>query len=279
MLFNSIWGNLLRKNSVKCQNLKKKISLFRDFSLNSGTRVFEPEYDVVIVGGGIVGMATARELIIRHPQLTFVVLEKEDRLAVHQSGKNSGVIHAGIYYTPGSLKAKLCVEGLEKSYKYLDEHNIPYKKCGKLIVATTPQELPRLHALLERGQKNNVRDLKMVEQKEIKEIEPNCTISVNCSIDVGENISHIHQIANIFISPLSVDDVKAIVQHVVGSLMLPGPSYSASTSQFPFPAFNTDADEDDFEWLFPPPGFALCFFMPSEEQLQSSLGFQNLITL
>ncbi|XP_076354140.1 L-2-hydroxyglutarate dehydrogenase isoform X2 [Tachypleus tridentatus] len=119
-------------------------------------------------------MATARELIMRHPQLTFVVLEKEDRLAVHQSGKNSGVIHAGIYYAPGSLKAKLCVEGLEKSYKYLDEHNIPYKRCGKLIVATIPEELPRLHALFERGQKNNVRDLKMVGPEEIREIEPNC---------------------------------------------------------------------------------------------------------
>lgn len=133
-----------------------------------------PEYDVVIVGTGIVGLATAQELIQRYPKLTFAVIDKENHVAAHQSGNNSGVIHAGIYYTPGSLKAKLCVEGLRMSYKYCDENNIPYKKVGKLIVATNPEEVGRLDNLYERGIKNDVPDLKIVGPEEIKEIEPNC---------------------------------------------------------------------------------------------------------
>ncbi|KAK3094162.1 hypothetical protein FSP39_024868 [Pinctada imbricata] len=132
------------------------------------------KYDVVIVGGGIVGMATARELLLRHPKLTFAVLEKEKEISAHQSGHNSGVIHAGIYYTPGTLKAKLCVEGVELLYKYCDENNVPYKKCGKLIVAVTEEEIPRLDALYEKGNKNGVKDLKFLGPKEIKELEPNC---------------------------------------------------------------------------------------------------------
>lgn len=89
-------------------------------------------------------MASAREIQLRHRNLKIVVLEKEKKLAFHQSGHNSGVIHAGIYYKPGSLKAKLCVEGLHLSYKYLDAKGIPYKKCGKLIVATNELEVGRL---------------------------------------------------------------------------------------------------------------------------------------
>ncbi|XP_067010094.1 L-2-hydroxyglutarate dehydrogenase, mitochondrial isoform X2 [Anabrus simplex] len=119
-------------------------------------------------------MATARELQKRHPQWKMAVVEKEDRLAFHQSGHNSGVIHAGIYYKPGSLKAKLCVEGMGLAYKYLEEKNIPYKKCGKLIVATNKTENDRLDDLIERGEKNNVPDLKVVDGAGIKEIEPYC---------------------------------------------------------------------------------------------------------
>jgi len=119
-------------------------------------------------------MATAQEIITRHPNLKLAVVEKENELAAHQSGHNSGVIHAGIYYTPGSLKAKLCVKGLDMTYKYCDKHNIPYKKCGKLIVAVEPDEIPRLDGLMERGLKNGVKDLKMVDAEGIREIEPNC---------------------------------------------------------------------------------------------------------
>ncbi|GFO48712.1 L-2-hydroxyglutarate dehydrogenase, mitochondrial [Plakobranchus ocellatus] len=132
------------------------------------------QYDLVIVGGGIVGTATAQELSTRHPQLKLAILEKETELAAHQSGHNSGVIHAGIYYTPGSLKAKLCVKGLAMTYAYCDKHKIPYNKCGKLIVAVDPEEIPRLDNLMERGQQNGVKDLRMVGADEIKDIEPNC---------------------------------------------------------------------------------------------------------
>lgn len=99
----------------------------------------------MVVGGGIVGVATARELMQRHPKWKVAILEKESELAVHQTGHNSGVIHAGIYYKPGSLKAKLCVEGMQLMYAYLDRKNIPYKKCGKLIVATDVSEVEQLN--------------------------------------------------------------------------------------------------------------------------------------
>ncbi|XP_074655519.1 L-2-hydroxyglutarate dehydrogenase, mitochondrial-like [Tubulanus polymorphus] len=134
----------------------------------------DDDYDIIIVGGGIVGLASARELILRHPNLKFAVVEKEKHLAMHQSGHNSGVIHAGIYYTPGSLKAKLCVEGMDLAYKYCNENNIPYKKVGKLIVAVEPDEIPRLNVLWDRALKNNVKDVRYVGADEIREIEPNC---------------------------------------------------------------------------------------------------------
>ncbi|KAM6969223.1 L-2-hydroxyglutarate dehydrogenase, mitochondrial isoform 3-T3 [Tautogolabrus adspersus] len=131
-------------------------------------------YDVAVVGGGIVGLATVRELILRHPTLSFVLLEKEKELAVHQSGHNSGVIHSGIYYTPGSLKARLCVRGATLAYEYCEKKGLPYNRCGKLIVAVEQEEIPRLKALHERGMKNNVRDLSIVDAKGIREREPYC---------------------------------------------------------------------------------------------------------
>ncbi|XP_058057379.1 L-2-hydroxyglutarate dehydrogenase, mitochondrial [Anopheles bellator] len=131
-------------------------------------------YDIVVVGGGIVGTASAREILLRHPTLRVAVVEKEPQLAFHQSGHNSGVIHAGIYYKPGSLKAKLCVEGLHLSYKYFDEKSVPYKKVGKLIVATTPVEVERLNDLYQRSLANNVPGVQLVDAAKIKEIEPFC---------------------------------------------------------------------------------------------------------
>ncbi|CAI2353645.1 unnamed protein product [Caenorhabditis sp. 36 PRJEB53466] len=132
------------------------------------------KYDLVIVGGGIVGCATARQLLIERPNLKIALIEKEKELAAHQSGHNSGVIHAGIYYTPGSLKAKLCVEGLDLSYKFFDENNVPYKKTGKLIVAVEQEEIPRLDALFERAKTNGCRDIEMIDSAKITEIEPHC---------------------------------------------------------------------------------------------------------
>ncbi|KAL7647332.1 UNVERIFIED_CONTAM: hypothetical protein RMT77_000927 [Armadillidium vulgare] len=134
----------------------------------------ESEYDIVIVGGGIIGTASARELLLRNSGLKIAIVEKENKLAAHQSGHNSGVLHAGIYYKPGSLKAKLCVEGIDLSYKYYDEEGIPYKKLGKLIVATDKSEIPRLLDLHERALKNNVPGIKLIDGHQIKEHEPYC---------------------------------------------------------------------------------------------------------
>ncbi|XP_061649660.1 L-2-hydroxyglutarate dehydrogenase, mitochondrial isoform X2 [Phyllopteryx taeniolatus] len=138
------------------------------------TRHIHSTCDVAVVGAGIVGLATARELFLRHPALTFTLLEKEKELSMHQSGHNSGVIHSGIYYTPGSLKARLCVRGAALAYDYCDKKGLPYKKCGKLIVAVEQEEIPRLKALYERGLKNNVPGLSIVDAKGIREREPYC---------------------------------------------------------------------------------------------------------
>ncbi|MEO6834311.1 MAG: L-2-hydroxyglutarate oxidase [Candidatus Tumulicola sp.] len=131
-------------------------------------------YDIAIVGGGIVGLATGREILARHPHLKLIVLEKDDVLATQQTGHNSGVIHSGIYYTPGSLKAKLCVEGRKSLWEYCDAKGIPYKNVGKLIVATEEAELPLLDDLYGRGLANGIENLQIVDAKGIAEREPHC---------------------------------------------------------------------------------------------------------
>jgi L-2-hydroxyglutarate oxidase len=129
-------------------------------------------YDVVIVGGGIVGLATALALTERFPRCAVVIVEKEPQLARHQTGHNSGVIHAGIYYKPGSFKAQLCVEGVRLMKAFCEANGVAYENCGKVIVATTSDELPRLQMLHERGAANGVEGLRMMEAGELRDIEP-----------------------------------------------------------------------------------------------------------
>jgi L-2-hydroxyglutarate oxidase LhgO len=131
-------------------------------------------YDIAVVGGGIVGLATARELLRRHPRLKLANIEKEDAYNRHQTGHNSGVIHSGIYYKPGSLKAKLCVEGRILARTYCDEKGIPYKMVGKLVVATEPSELGRLQDLYVRGQQNGIDGLELLDAHQIEDREPYC---------------------------------------------------------------------------------------------------------
>jgi L-2-hydroxyglutarate oxidase len=128
--------------------------------------------DLAIVGGGIVGLAVARELTRRRPDLSLCVLERESAVGTHQTGHNSGVIHAGIYYTPGSLKARLCVEGARELYAYAAERDLPYEQCGKVIVATDASELGRLEELQRRGQANEVAGLRRLDAEGIRELEP-----------------------------------------------------------------------------------------------------------
>jgi (S)-2-hydroxyglutarate dehydrogenase len=128
--------------------------------------------DVAVVGAGILGLAVARELALRHDGLRVAVLEREPVIGRHQTGSSSGVIHAGIYYAPGSLKARLCVEGARDLYAYCEERGIRTERSGKLIVATSDEELPRLDELERRGRENGVPDMRRLTSDEIREIEP-----------------------------------------------------------------------------------------------------------
>jgi len=129
-------------------------------------------FDVAVVGGGIVGLATALRLTEKRPDLRVAVLEKEPELATHQSGHNSGVLHAGLYYQPGSLKARLCREGKAAIEAFAEAHDIPFERCGKLVVALDEGELPRLATLRERATANGVPGLEEVGPERIREIEP-----------------------------------------------------------------------------------------------------------
>ena len=128
-------------------------------------------YDIAIVGGGIVGLATARALTERAPGAHLVILEKEDGIGAHQTGHNSGVIHSGIYYKPGSYKARLTVEGKNLMYAFCERHDIKVERCGKVIVATTEGELPRLKMIHERGQANGV-PCEMIDRDRLRDLEP-----------------------------------------------------------------------------------------------------------
>jgi (S)-2-hydroxyglutarate dehydrogenase len=128
--------------------------------------------DLVVVGAGILGLAVAREALLRDPDLRVHVIEREDRVGAHQTGHNSGVVHAGIYYAPGSLKARLCVEGARDLYAFCEEHAVPVERCGKVIVATSEDELPGLDALEWRGRQNGVPGLRRVDRRGLLELEP-----------------------------------------------------------------------------------------------------------
>jgi len=133
------------------------------------------EFDLVVVGGGIVGLATALQSVRAKPGIRLAVLEKESAIARHQSGHNSGVIHSGIYYKPGSLKAKNCVAGAARMVEFCREHSIPYEVCGKIVVATDESELPGLEELKRRGMANGVPGLASIGPEQLREIEPHCT--------------------------------------------------------------------------------------------------------
>src|SRR5213592_3328202 len=130
------------------------------------------QHDIIVIGGGIVGLATAYQLIQQKPTLRIAVLEKEATLAAHQTGHNSGVIHSGIYYKPGSLKARFTVQGAREMVAFAQTHGIAHEICGKVVVATRPEELPRLEELQRRGIANGTPGVEMIGAEQLREIEP-----------------------------------------------------------------------------------------------------------
>jgi L-2-hydroxyglutarate oxidase len=129
-------------------------------------------FDVAVIGGGIVGAATAMALLDATPELSLVLLEKEARLAAHQTGHNSGVIHSGLYYRPGSLKAQNCTAGREALYAFCAEHAVPYERCGKVVVATREEELPQLAELERRGRENGLEGIERLDAGQLRDCEP-----------------------------------------------------------------------------------------------------------
>jgi (S)-2-hydroxyglutarate dehydrogenase len=130
------------------------------------------DFDIVVVGGGIVGLASAYKIALKHPEVRLAVLEKEDRLAAHQSGRNSGVIHSGLYYQPGSSKAATCTAGRKELIAFAREHNIAHQICGKVIVATAPRELPAMDRIFNNGSANGVEGIEKIGPEQIRQIEP-----------------------------------------------------------------------------------------------------------
>jgi (S)-2-hydroxyglutarate dehydrogenase len=160
--------------------------------------------DLAIVGGGIVGLATARALVERAPRARMVILEKEDHVGAHQTGHNSGVIHSGIYYKPGSYKARLCVEGKNLMYAFCEQHGVKVERCGKVIVATTEEELPRLTMIYERGQANGV-PCELIERDRLRELEP-----------------HANALRGIHSPTTGIIDYKEVVSALMGELVASG---------------------------------------------------------
>jgi L-2-hydroxyglutarate oxidase len=150
-------------------------------------------YDIIVIGGGIIGLATGYQILKKKPGTQLLLIEKEDELAGHQTGNNSGVIHSGIYYKPGSLKARNCIEGYDMLVSFCQEEQIVYELCGKVIVATDEAELPYLQMLYERGQQNGLDGLKLLDQDEIKEKEP-----------------HVNGIKGIFVPQTGIIDYKQV---------------------------------------------------------------------
>lgn len=153
------------------------------------------QYDITIIGGGIVGLATALQLSKQRPDLKLLVLEKENTVAKHQTGHNSGVIHSGLYYKPGSLKATNCIKGYEMLLEFCEQEGVPYELCGKIVVATQAEQVPLLNNLFDRGGQNGLTGLKKLTTAEMHEIEP-----------------HVNGVEGIFVPQTGIIDYKIVCE-------------------------------------------------------------------
>lgn len=172
---------------------------------------FGYSYDVVVVGGGIVGLSTAFALTRAAPGASVAVLEKEPSLGTHQTGRNSGVVHSGIYYRPGSLKARFAVRGAAEMVKFCAEHGIPHEVTGKLIVATEREELPRLHALVQRGRENGI---------PVRELGP---------AQIAEAEPHVRGLAAIHVGTTGIADFGAVAARYAALAELSGAEIRTGT--------------------------------------------------
>lgn len=174
-------------------------------------------YDVIVVGAGIVGLATARELNQRYPSLNIAVLDKEQQAGQHQSGHNSGVLHAGVYYKPGSLKARLCVEGKERMEAFARHNDVPFDSCGKLIVALDETELPALEELRVRAEANGVPGLRVLDGDGLREIEPHAA-GIRALHSPGTGIIDFAQVTTVLADQLRAAGVTLLLGHEVTGL-------------------------------------------------------------
>lgn len=173
--------------------------------------------DIAIVGGGIVGLATATALLSSEPSLAITVLEKEVNCGQHQSGHNSGVIHSGIYYKPGSLKARLCVAGAKKMIDFCTEQQVPFAICGKVIVATAEEEIPRLQELQRRGSANGLAGLRWLQTEELRALEPH-TAGIAALHVPTTGIVDYRQVVRVLADRLAAKGVTFLHQAEVGQI-------------------------------------------------------------
>lgn len=176
-----------------------------------------PRYDVAVVGGGLVGLATAYQLLRRSPGLGVVVVEKESVLARHQSGHNSGVLHAGLYYQPGSLRARLCVEGKEELEAFAMDHGVPFRTLGKLVVALDHNDLPRLEELYRRGRVNGVAGLRLVGPEEMQAIEPH-VVGIRALHVPGTGVIDFRRVALAMSDEIQAAGAHLLLEHEVEAI-------------------------------------------------------------
>ena len=164
-------------------------------------------YDVAIIGGGILGLSTAYEFLKKNPSKRLLVIEKESKAAAHQTGNNSGVIHSGIYYKPNSLKAKNCRLGIKKLLQFCDKYGIKYNLCGKLIVANNEGEIPFLMELYDRGIRNDVPNIKLLDKDKIRELEPH-TIGIKGIHSPSTGIIDYQDVCNVCVNIIEQNGCK-----------------------------------------------------------------------